>query len=236
MGTLKATKRSAAAGDKVEAVGAGSVRIKPPSFGIAQIGIRGTSPLVIHAFGKKALKQMHEKQAGGTAASSKKNRSKKDFIKEYESAKHLSSKGWCGIHAGAFRNAMISACRLVNFRMTLAKLSVTVIADGYDRHSSEPLVRITKGEPIYHEGPVRLADGSMDLRARPMWLPGWEAIVTIRFDMDQFTLDDVHNLMTRVGMQVGLCEGRNDSKKSAGLGWGEFALFDLTRRKKSSVA
>jgi len=30
----------------------------------------------------------------------------------------------------------------------------------------------------------------------------------------------------RVGQQVGICEGRPDSKNSAGMGWGLFTLED----------
>ena len=48
----------------------------------------------------------------------------------------------------------------------------------------------------------------------------------IRWDADQFTLDDVTNLLSRVGLQVGIGEGRPDSKNSAGMGWG---LFEIAR-------
>jgi hypothetical protein len=34
----------------------------------------------------------------------------------------------------------------------------------------------------------------------------------------------VTNLMQRVGLQVGIGEGRPDSRESAGLGWGTFAI------------
>ena len=112
--------------------------------------------------------------------------------------------------------------------MTLAKLAVSVIADGFDQVDGVPLVRITKGTPEYTEMPVRNETGVIDLRARPMWRPGWEAVVRIQFDEDQFSTEDVSNLMLRVGLQVGICEGRPDSKKSAGMGWG---LFDLPRKE-----
>ena len=51
----------------------------------------------------------------------------------------------------------------------------------------------------------------------------------VRFDADQFTLTDVANLLMRVGMQVGIGEGRPFSKNSNGMGWG---LFDLKNGKK----
>jgi hypothetical protein len=58
-----------------------------------------------------------------------------------------------------------------------------------------------------------------------MWRPGWEAKVRIRFDGDQFTLTDVTNLLMRVGLQVGIGEGRPDSKMSTGMGWGMFEVL-----------
>jgi ribosomal protein S17 len=50
----------------------------------------------------------------------------------------------------------------------------------------------------------------------------WSAKVKIRWDADQFTVEDVSNLLARVGQQVGIGEGRPDSKNSAGMGWGTF--------------
>lgn len=61
--------------------------------------------------------------------------------------------------------------------MTIAKMTVFCQADGYDAVDHTPLVRITKGEPEYAEHPVRPETGGMDIRPRPMWAPGWEAVV-----------------------------------------------------------
>ena len=134
----------------------------------------------------------------------------------------MSTEGWRGIPAGAFRQAMISACRLVGFKMTLAKLSVFVHADGFDRIDGIPLIKID-GEPERTDMAVRNATGVADIRVRPMWRE-WGANVRVKYDADQFTIQDVTNLMQRVGMQVGIGEGRPDSRDSAGLGWGTFRL------------
>ena len=45
----------------------------------------------------------------------------------------------------------------------------------------------------------------------------WKSDVTIQFDADQFSIDDVGNLLLRAGMQVGICEGRPFSKKGVGM-------------------
>jgi hypothetical protein len=201
-----------------------AVIIQPPDFGRAVITIVGTAPLVINAFSAKAREQIRAKQEKGSQAKKGAPREPKDFQAAYEAAKHVSREGWCGIPAPGFRNGLISACRLVGFKMTLAKLSLFIEADGFDGVDGTPLVRISKGEPKYVEHPVRNESGVADIRPRPMWAEGWEACVRIRWDASQFSVQDVLNLMARVGAQVGIGEGRPDSKNSAGMGWG---LFDV---------
>lgn len=200
------------------------VTIKPPNFQTAIFHIIGTSPYVQHKFAVKAREIMRAAQEAGSTSRSKRAKEAKDFEAAYQGAMYITDEGWSGIPAPAFRNGMISACRTVGYKMTLAKLSVFVEADGYDLDDGTPLVRILKGIPHSHEAMVRLPTGVADIRARPMWDPGWEADVRVTFDGDQFTIDDVTSLMMRVGMQVGVGEGRHDSKESAGVGWGTFRL------------
>ena len=82
---------------------------------------------------------------------------------------------------------------------------------------------LSPAEPERNESMVRLATGVCDISVRPMWRI-WGAELRIQYDADQFTADDVRNLLARVGAQVGVCEGRPDSKSSAGCGWGTFEL------------
>lgn len=199
-----------------------SVVIAAPHFEMADIQIVGTSPYVQNKFAAKQREQMKAKQEAGTRAKKGAAREGKDFNASYEAAKHVSRDGWVGIPAPSFRNAMISACRIVGFKMTLAKLSVFVEADGYDKDEGTPLVRI-KGEPRIHEGLVRNATGVADIRWRPMW-EEWSAVVRVRWDASQFSAQDVVNLLSRAGAQVGIGEGRPDSKSSNGMGWGMFEV------------
>lgn len=194
-----------------------AVSIPAPNFDVIQLRIRGTSPMVQHRFSVKAREQIKATQEAGSTAKGKKKREPKNFQALYEQAQHKSTDGWNGIPAAAFRNGCISACRVVGYAMTRARLALKVLEDGYD-DEGQPLVRIAKGKPTYHESYARNDNGSVDLRARPMFHPGWEAIVRIQFDADMFTRADVANLMARMGMQVGIGEGRNDSKDSFGCG------------------
>lgn len=202
-----------------------NVTISPPNFQVAKFRIRGNAPYVQNKFSNKARALMRETQEAGSTAKKGKKREGKNFQEAYEQAMHLSLEGWHGIPAPAFRAAMVSACKISGFAMTRAKLSVFVEADGFDGDDATPLVRITKGEPEYVEHITRI-QMTTDIRPRPMWAAGWEANVRVKYDADQFSLSDITNLLMRVGVQVGVGEGRPDSKTSTGMGWGTFDIVN----------
>lgn len=198
------------------------ITIKAPNLQTIEIRIVGEAPLVQNKFSAKSANQMLQTQMEGTTARSKKKREARDLDAEYHAAMHVDEQGRHGIPAPAFRSAMISACRLVGFTMTKAKLSIFVEADAFDKDDGTPLVFL-EGEPRMHTGNVRLENGVASIAIRPMWRE-WAATVRVKFDADQFTISDVINLMSRAGQQVGIGEGRPDSKKSHGMGWGLFTL------------
>lgn len=202
------------------------VQITAPNMKVAQFKIRGTSEFVQNRFSGKGRLQMMATQEAGSTAKGKKARKPKDFAACCKEATYLSAKGEYGIPCGAFRAAMISACKLVGFAMTRGKLAFFIVKDIEDATDATQLVKITKGKPVQRVMHARNTDGSIDLRSRPHWEEGWEATVSVRFDADLFTVEDVSNLMARVGMQVGIGEGRPDSKKSGGMGWGLFEVVN----------
>lgn len=200
-----------------------TVRIQPPKFDVAEFEVHGIAPLVIHRFSQKTKLEMKAKMETGKAASSKKTREARLTEDLYNEARYRSPEGWDGFQAGSIRKAMISACRLVNFKMTLAKLSIFVIADGNDELEPEiPLIRI-HGKPRKTEMMARVETGQPYITVRPAY-DEWSAKIRIRWDADQFTLEDISNLLMRVGLQVGIGEGRPDSKNSAGMDWGLFEV------------
>lgn len=210
------------------------VQIKPLKQATAIFGIEGAGvPLMQLRFSQKGKEDYMKKQSEGSQGKSKKTREPKDFDRLYKEAMYQPKKGGYGMPASAFRAALISACRTVGFKMTLAKLSVFVEADDYDKLDNTPLVKII-GEPVRSDMVVRNATGVIDVRTRPQW-PEWSASVRIRFDEDQFSLTDVANLLARVGQQVGIGEGRPDSRASAGLGFGLFDIVSVQKEEKKPV-
>lgn len=199
------------------------VAIKAPNIQTAEIDIEGVTPLVQNKFSAKAKAKMMDAMAAGSTAKSKKTRDARDYDDDFLQAQHISEEGWNGLPAPAFRSAMISACRLVGFQMTKAKLSLFVMHDGIDAEDGTPLVKLKADAPERHEALVRMNFTSTDIRIRPMWRK-WGATVRVQWDADQFTFADVVNLMDRAGLQVGIGEGRPDSKTSTGMGWGQFRV------------
>lgn len=205
---------------KVEAVA-----ISKPNFQIIAVNIKGTAPYMQARFSAKVMQGLMTKMEAGSTAQKGKKREARDFDSDFRDAQHISTEGWNGIPASAFRNACIDACRAVGFHMTKAKMSIFIEADGLDAVDGTPLVKLQAGKPEKTEMIVRNATGVVDVRVRPMWRE-WGATVTIRYDGDQFTATDVINLMLRAGAQIGIGEGRPFSKDSNGLGYGIFEVPD----------
>lgn len=202
--------------------------ISAPKFAILTVPIKNApgSPLVIHAFSAKARAIMRETQELGSVGRKRRPKDPKDFDAVYQGARHISRDGWDGATCATFRNSMISACRLVGFKMTIGKLSCFIEADGNSAADGTPLVRIL-GEPVPFEAPVRNASGVADIRVRPRW-DTWTANLRVRFDQEQFAAEDIVNLLVRSGAQCGIGEGRPDSSNSFGQGWGLFEI-DLAK-------
>ena len=200
-----------------------AIVITPPKFEVADFLIKGTAPLVQHKFSEKSRKQMlaDQQKLGGAKG---KKRDPRDIETEYKAAMHIGEDGSYGIPCAAFRSAMIDACRAAGFQMTKAKMSVFCLPDTIDVDEGVPLVKL-HGEPEVNESAVRLESGVASISIRPMWRE-WKAKVRLQWDGEQFSHNDIANLLSRAGMQVGVGEGRPYSKKSHGMGWGTFELIN----------
>jgi len=206
--------------------GAVSVTVQPINMAEIRLKIRGLSPLVMNAFSEKATRQMMEQMSTPQAKKkAKSERKPRDYEAEHLGAHHFATEGWVGIPCNGFRACAIESCRLAGVMMTRAKQALFMVADGWDRVDGQGLVKLDDmGEPpektIMH---VRLESGVVSLACRPMWRK-WQATITVRYDADWISVENVINLFNRGGQQVGLCEGRPGSPNSYGMGWGTFAI------------
>jgi hypothetical protein len=223
-GSMAVAEAQAATNAKEKAKGKReTITVAPLRLKILEVVILGSAPYMQLRFSQKAIAKMRATQEAGGQAKSKKNREARNFEDDYLNAFHRFPNGTPGIPASSIRAACISACRTCGFKMTLAKLSIFTLADGLDVVDGVPLIKIF-GTPEMSVQPVRNASGVTDLRSRPVWRE-WHATVRIRFDEDQFSAGDAYNLLSRAGAQVGIGEGRPDSRESAGIGFGTFEVL-----------
>lgn len=198
-----------------KAAASSEIVIPRVDVGIIQVGITGTTPLIMHAWSEKARKMMLDKQMGVPVPKKQPKVPEDDF----NGARYISPDGWDGIPATAFKAAMVGACRLVdNLNMTLAKRLFFVEAD----HAASGLVRIF-GEPRMREDMVRLETGVADIRFRPEYFP-WSAVVTVRFLDGVIKPEAVVNLMALAGIAEGVGEWRPSAPKSA---TGTFGMWKI---------
>lgn len=208
------------------------IEITPPHFQTITLRAIGASPLMMHRFPEKARKQIEEKQTAKDATRAK--RQPKDYDREFNDAKYVSTAGWEGIPTRMFRASMINACRLVNgLTMTLAKDVIRVDGHGRDRNDSESLIRI-HGKSVRDTRPVRLESGVADMRNRPRY-DDWYCDVSISFDADKLTANDVANLFARAGLQIGIGELRPHGANSFGGDFGTWTV-DAAPKKRCRTA
>lgn len=217
--TTERTNGAATAAPKAAA--SEQVVIRPLNMQTISLRLVGTAAYLQLRFSEKARKAMAEKMKTGSLARTR-NKAARDFEADYEASMYVTADGRHGIPASAFRNAAIDACRLVGFPMTKAKCSIFSLADDADVFDGTPLVYID-GDPRPNEMTVSNATGVADIRVRARW-ESWAATIRLRFDADQFKVDDVVNLIARAGVQIGIGEGRPNSRNSFGLGLGTFEL------------
>lgn len=232
--TRKGTNKMAMAKKRNESTG--PIELSAPNYKVFVAKIVGTAPFVSNNFSEEARTQLADSMAAGSAAKQTKNkREPKDFQKGYEGSLHKDAKAnWHGIPATAFRAALVRACSLVGLEMTKAKMTIFVLADGFE-NDGKPLVKITKGKPKRFDAYCRNANGSPDIRARAQWDAGWEAVLQIRYDADFVTEKTVASLVQRAGISVGVGAGRPFSTDSCGQGWGTFDLADAVRVSKPAA-
>jgi len=210
---------------KVEETPEERLVISEPNFRTASIRLRSTSPFVYNKFSARQQQAMMAKQEAGSQAKNKLKREPKVFDDIWPDTVHWTEEGWHGIPCSAFRDAMITACKTVGFKMTMAKLSIFVQADGYDKTDQQPLVKISGPKPRRFDAAVRLAMGTTDIATRGV-VDNWEAVLRVEWDADQFSPTDILNLLNRAGKQVGVGAGRPGSRTSNGQGWGTWTIVN----------
>jgi len=189
-----------------------SVLIKPVQQHFLRLWIRGTAPLIQHAWSEKGIRCLRM-----TAAERKKlPKGPRDPDTEGNAATYRTPEGDYGIPAMAVKAAMIEvAHKDVGLPKTTVRKALR-----FDRNGILPM---DCDEPEIREDIVRVGNEQTDLRYRPEF-GRWTVRIELRYDAELLTVQDVVNLIDRAGFSVGIGEWRPEKN-------GEYGTFEVDRTR-----
>lgn len=190
-----------------------SIQLKPIVPKTISFWIRGTSPLIQHAWSEKALHMLRM-----TAAERKKQpKGARNAEEEALAAMYVTEDGKPGFPMLAFKTALISAAHKdLGIEKTLVRKALFLPSAAYSGNLIAPLVA---DAPEIREDIVRVGAGQTDMRYRPEFR-NWRVNVIVEIDSDLLNEQDVINLVNRAGFSVGVGEWRPERN-------GEYGRFEL---------
>lgn len=178
------------------------VAIPPIRVERMEITLVGDSPLICHAWSEKAKKQMLDKQM----KKAKTAKEAKDPQRDYEESLYKHPDGGYGFPCVAFKAAAVGACRFSDgIKMTEARGAFHVVGE---------LAQIN-GDPSMREDMVRIAMGTADIRYRGEFRD-WSVKLSIQYNADAFSTEQIVNLFNLAGFGVGVGEWRPERDGSYG--------------------
>lgn len=184
-----------------------AIELPPLAIQTIQIPIVGDSPLISHAFSKKAKEMMLAKQMKKATAGREAKNPWKDFCESLywldgmpdNPSEDDVTNGRFGFPAVGFKSAAVTACTSIG--------SITKIAARQAFHVEGEFVEIKGQPPSMREDVARVGMGTADLRYRGEFDP-WSATLTVKFNAGVLSADQVVNLFQTAGFAVGIGDWR----------------------------
>ena len=173
--------------------------------------IKGTSPLIQHAWSEKGLTMLRM-----TATERRKQpKVARDPQGEAMNAAYRTPDGQFGLPLLAFKASLIGAAHKdIGLEKTLVRKSLFVSGSG-----TNAVVPMEHSEPVIREDIVRIGANQTDIRYRPMF-EEWRVKITAQVDTAALSQQDIINLVNRAGFSVGIGEWRPEKG-------GEFGRFEF---------
>lgn len=160
----------------------------------ALIDIKGTAPLIVHAWSEKARKQMLDAQQKRKTV-----KEPKDPNADYEASMYRFADGGHGFPVLGFKSATVTGgARMFGktVRMTELRIALSFVPDGMGTLGDQ-LVRIA-GEPTMREDMVRVGMGTADIRYRAEYRD-WSARLRIDYLPNMIDVDSIVALVDAGG-------------------------------------
>ena len=168
-----------------------SIQVKPIHRETAHIEIKGTAPLIVHAWSMKAKQMILDKQQGRKPA-----KELKDPASDFETSMYRMPDGGHGFPVLAFKAATVGGARYFNgVTMTQMRQAMFFLGDP----AAPDLVRLNCSEPEMREDMVRVGMGTADIRYRAMYRD-WSAVLSIVYLPTVISLESIIALVDAGGM------------------------------------
>lgn len=183
-----------------------AVTIKKLNLQKIEIGLWGTSPLIMHAWSRKAKEQMLAKQMKTATA----GKEAKDPQRDFEEATYRDEHGLVCFPSIAFKAAAVNAAVSMDFKKTNLRQAFRIPPDMLPIYGSEPIAR---------EDMVRIAMGTADIRYRPEFRK-WGTIVPVELNVNILSPEQLVALFESAGFGIGIGEWRMERD-------GQFGCFKV---------
>ena len=172
--------------------------VSVPSLNIqtVRIVLIGDSPLIVHAWSKKAKETILRKQQKKAS----KGKEIRDPDKDFQESLYLHPDGGYGFPVTAFKSAAVTVCSQIDgISKVFARQTFHVL--GGD------LVKLHGDEPQRREDMVRIGMGTSDLRYRGEFKKWWVAL-DIEYNASAISHEQLVNIFNTSGFGVGVGEWR----------------------------
>lgn len=184
-----------------------AIELPPLALQTIDIPLIGVSPLIVHAWSEKALRQMADKQQKKATRGREAKDPRADFIGSLYPMTALPENptdddiaaakfGFPGV---AFKSAAVTACTSTG--------AITKIAARQAFHVVGEMVEIIGPPPAMREDVTRVGMGVADLRYRGQFDP-WGVRVRVEINTAVISAEQVVNLFALAGFAVGVGEWR----------------------------
>ena len=168
-----------------------------------QITLIGDSPLICHAWSKKAKEAMLAKQMKKAAQA----KEAKDPERDFKDSLYPHPDGGWGFPAVAFKASAVDACTHI--------ANITKVEARGAFHIDGELVKID-GRPTPREDMVRIGMGVADIRYRGEFKK-WRTTFSLRYNANVISVEQILNLFNTAGFAVGVGEWRPSRDGSNGM-------------------
>lgn len=187
-----------------------------------KFGIRGTSPLISHAWSKKAKEMLLAKQVAPKTSKKEPRDPDRDFRESMyyiHGDPHTPLENCVfGMPAISFKCAAVNACSQIDGVTKVFARSVFHVGSTFEATELVPIY--SEDGPIMRDDMVRVGMGTADIRFRAMF-PTWETELLLKFNESATSLDQVITLMNIAGFGVGVGDYRPERN-------GTFGTFEVT--------